>query len=479
MPATIPPWLATMRQITGTRALDNGDNPVIMSWPQKIGELFPDTRAYCRDYTHDSIAWCGLTVGYCMAVNGIKPVFGGDADSRFLWALAWKQFGTDAGGAPQPGDVLVFEWASGGHHVTLYEETNGNSYVCLGGNQDHQVKRSNFPRSRCIAIRRPPAAAIAPTTDMVHSPAQMQSRVIATVFGGASDPKTSAYDGHMIDDTELGVALPAHISDPRPNVSVSKDGKTVICKVVHIGPWNTDDAYWKTGARPQAESGVDSQGHRTNGAGIDLTPAAAKAIGLIDKGEVDWEFVGAPLTLPFIPFPFHRDSTSPDLVQQLLAQLEAAKMPTNPTTPPAGGQPDIATLVAEALKVFQTLGPGGQQQLPTGGTAATPDHLQQFIKVLSALTGDFGGPKGLGQVNGALGDTVGHLLDGKKSAIGIIGSVLTAVLHVVGPSLPAAVTTAIGGPLAPAILPIFLGLTAWGVLGKFEKWMPPTTPPKQ
>ena len=103
-----------------------------------------------------------------MAVNGIKPVFGGDADSRFLWALAWRQFGTDAGGSPQPGDVLVFEWSDGGHHVTLYEETNGNSYVCRGGNQDHQVKLSNMPRSRCIAIRRPPAAAIAPTADTVR-----------------------------------------------------------------------------------------------------------------------------------------------------------------------------------------------------------------------------------------------------------------------------------------------------------------------
>ena len=98
--------------------------------------------------------------------------------------------------------------------------------------------------------------------------------------------------------------------------------------------------------------------------------------------------------------------------------------------------------------------------------------------MLGALTGDFGGPKGLGQVNGALGDTIGNLLDGKKSAIGIIGSVLTAVLHFAGPALLPTLTAAIG-PALPAILPIFLGIGAWGVLGKFEKWMPPTTPPKQ
>ena len=31
--------------------------------------------------------------------------------------------------------------------------------------------------------------------------------------------------------------------------------------------------------------------------------------------------------------------------------------------------------------------------------------------------------------------------------------------------------------LAPFTLPIFLGLTAWGVLGKMEKWSHGTAPP--
>lgn len=82
MTDTAPPWLATMREITGTKAL--GDNPVILSWPNKIGELFPEMASYCREYTHDSIAWCGLTVGYCMALNGIRPVFGATDTDRFL-----------------------------------------------------------------------------------------------------------------------------------------------------------------------------------------------------------------------------------------------------------------------------------------------------------------------------------------------------------------------------------------------------------
>jgi hypothetical protein len=45
-----------------------------------------------------------------------------------------------------------------------------------------------------------------------------------------------------------------------------------------------------SGTRPQAESGTDTSGRRTNGAGIDLTPAAAAAIGLDRKGQVVWFF---------------------------------------------------------------------------------------------------------------------------------------------------------------------------------------------
>ncbi|MFX7548722.1 hypothetical protein ABTJ50_20500, partial [Acinetobacter baumannii] len=54
-----------------------------------------------------------------------------------------------------------------------------------------------------------------------------------------------------------------------------------------------NDPYWEKGGRPQSESGIDLRGRRTNGAGIDLTPGAARAIGIPGKGVVDWEFVGA------------------------------------------------------------------------------------------------------------------------------------------------------------------------------------------
>ena len=108
------------------------------------------------------------------------------------------------------------------------------------------------------------------------------------MFGGASDPNDSAYDGHRITDTELGCALPYKWRDrapPRIQVYNADTRRWVFCEVVDVGPWNTDDkAYVLGNERPQAETGTDMTGRPTNLAGIDLTPGAAKAIGLEGKG---------------------------------------------------------------------------------------------------------------------------------------------------------------------------------------------------
>jgi hypothetical protein len=115
--------------------------------------------------------------------------------------------------------------------------------------------------------------------------------ITATWFGGHGEHEKSAYDGHVIGDDELGVALPYRFKGACPKVRVWKGKKSVICKIVDVGPWNIDDPYWETDARPQAETGIDRKGRKTNKAGIDLTPAAARAIGLSGKDTVDWEFV--------------------------------------------------------------------------------------------------------------------------------------------------------------------------------------------
>jgi N-acetylmuramoyl-L-alanine amidase len=121
-----------------------------------------------------------------------------------------------------------------------------------------------------------------------------QCGIIATVFGGESDYNTSAYDPNkVLNDSDLYVALPDRIEGERPSVRVFNlvTGLSAVATIEDVGPWNTDDPYWNTGERPQAESGTDTQGRTTNGAGIDLSPALAEALGVDGKGTVDWQFI--------------------------------------------------------------------------------------------------------------------------------------------------------------------------------------------
>lgn len=70
------------------------------------------------------------------------------------------------------------------------------------------------------------------------------------------------------------------------------NGKRMRALVLDVGPWNTDDhAYVFGDARPQAESGVDTRGRVTNGAGIDLGAAVWRGLGMTDNGPVNWWFV--------------------------------------------------------------------------------------------------------------------------------------------------------------------------------------------
>jgi len=78
-------------------------------------------------------------------------------------------------------------------------------------------------------------------------------------------------------------------------------------------------------------------------------------------------------------------------------------------------------------------------------------------------------PQVLTPINAALGQTIGTALDGKKTAIGILGSIASYLVS--SPDIVQAIP-ALGG-VAEAVgsgtLPVFLGTTVWGLLGKFEK----------
>jgi Putative peptidoglycan binding domain/D-alanyl-D-alanine carboxypeptidase len=174
------------------------------------------------------------------------------------------------------------------------------------------------------------------------------------------------------------------------------------------------------------------------------------------------------------------------IVRLLLTALGKAPTPSTPMpSTPGSFPPGVLQTVFDVLLRRPTGAPqGGLPMTLPPSAAPQTEGLQKALELLRAImapgTDDKSRP--LGQVNGALGDTLGNLLNGKKTAIGVIGTALTAVLSQVPPG------SGLGQVLAPLIpsaglspfaLPVFLGMSAWGILGKFEKWAQGTAPPPQ
>ncbi|WP_249144151.1 hypothetical protein [Bradyrhizobium lablabi] len=217
---------------------------------------------------------------------------------------------------PALGAIVVF-WRgtqdSGLGHVGFYRGENANSVWTLGGNENDMVQIEALAKSSStfgligywwpksvplpttgavmMPTGSPTSVTVAPSASAAPARQGVQTDIVATYFGG----QQSAYGG-AIDDSALGVALPFHFQGDRPRVRVTgkRSGLSVDCDIVDVGPWNTNDPYWQTGARPQAETGTDTRGRHTNLAGIDLTLAASQAIQIDGKGLVDWEFVQSP-----------------------------------------------------------------------------------------------------------------------------------------------------------------------------------------
>jgi peptidoglycan hydrolase-like protein with peptidoglycan-binding domain len=145
------------------------------------------------------------------------------------------------------------------------------------------------------------------------------------------------------------------------------------------------------------------------------------------------------------------------------------------------GPNEIAAWLERLMTLVGRLQNQGTTTAPPS-TSQQTDQLRRALELLTAIVapGTDGKSMPLGQVNGALGETLGNLLNGKKTAIGILGTALTSVLSQVpaGSGLGqvlASLTPAVG--LSPFAMPIFLAMSAWGVLGKFEKWAQGNAPP--
>jgi hypothetical protein len=190
--------------------------------------------------------------------------------------------------------------------------------------------------------------------------------------------------------------------------------------------------------------------------------------------------VSGSLTMAAVAQFQHANGLSPSGIADPATVAAMERKLRAPSPGPAGPTEIVAWLerlvtLIEKLKGRRTMtaAPSGSQQT---------DQLRKAVELLNQILapGTAGKTQPLGQVNGALGETVGKLLNGKKTAIGMLGAVITPILSHVPPG------SGLGdvlGMLTPAIglsgftMPVFLGMTAWGVLGKIEKWAQGTAPP--
>jgi len=200
-----------------------------------------------------------------------------------------------------------------------------------------------------------------------------------------------------------------------------------------------------------------------------------------------------PVVLPKSPVPVPTEpatSTLQSMLEILKENAIARPVPsTPPLSPPGTSSPaDLTAILHQVTNVLQKINlttnatvpaPGQQQQQQAA-------QLQKIFDFITSVLNPGGQPQVLGQVNGALGDTIGNLLNGKKTAIGVLGTLLTAWLSNVPQttdgtglvSVLSIITSAVPG-LSDFTMPLFLALSAWGVLGKLEKWAQGTAPPPQ
>jgi lysozyme family protein/peptidoglycan hydrolase-like protein with peptidoglycan-binding domain len=175
-------------------------------------------------------------------------------------------------------------------------------------------------------------------------------------------------------------------------------------------------------------------------------------------------------------------------LSQVLNRLEGLAQVLAGGAAPAGTTPAITTqpVTNDPLGLLQRLFSLVNKTVPatgttTGANPAPTDQLKQVVDLLSALLSN---KPVLGQVNGALGETIGNLLNGKKTALGTFGALITSLLSSVTATPGSGGIAGLLGTIANAVpglsqfaLPISLALAAWGVLGKMEKWAQGTAPP--
>ena len=221
-----------------------------------------------------------------------------------------------------------------------------------------------------------------------------------------------------------------------------------------VGPWNIRDDYWTTHRRPLVESQYADRATAQNGsvptnrAGIDLTPAAVRALELdpdVGVFTVDWQFItNEDIVMADPALPPDQSARLTNIIVRL-EQLLGVDRPIAPAPAPiaAPAAPDasdapvlspidkvlggqalvglktpLAIVAYAALSIFQAMGAAG---------TATGDKATTTGQVLTTLIGAFGGLGVTAKV-----DRVTQSLDKIGTAVKPLVPVLVRVLSAIG-----------------------------------------------
>ncbi len=147
-----PAWILWAKKQLGVKEVPGaGDNPEIISWFHLT--TLPE------EYWHDATAWCAVFINAGLFLNGVKGL-------RSARAKDWLGFGR-AVETPRKGDVVVFKWSDGSHHVAYFLALKDDRVQVIGGNQSNAVTETTYPLGNVAGFQRPPGRIQAAPGDVV------------------------------------------------------------------------------------------------------------------------------------------------------------------------------------------------------------------------------------------------------------------------------------------------------------------------
>ena len=133
-----PPWLAIAKDEIGVHETPG---------PASTERIIEYNSTTTLKATSDEVPWCSAFVNWCIIQAGLEG-------TNSAAAVSWLKWGRKADiKNAKSGDVVIFQWGNGKHHVGFYVEKVGSLIKCLGGNQSDQVKYSWYLKLYILGIR--------------------------------------------------------------------------------------------------------------------------------------------------------------------------------------------------------------------------------------------------------------------------------------------------------------------------------------